>query len=269
MIQTPSPIKKTPMQGARPPKFNFWSSLGTTVSVAILVATLFTIWTPASLFSNRLSDSLSRALNSKKPVNRNLPEPTPRPSMHIGLVAGHFGDEGSGAVCPDGLKESDVNLNIATLVQQKLLEQGYTVDLLGEFDNKLKQYSGLALVSIHNDTCDYIDDTSSGFKVAPSLFSSSRPEKTDRLTSCLIDRYQASTNLQFINIVTDDMTKYHMFEEVNSNTPSVVMETGYLNLDREILTKQTALVAQGITDGILCYLKNQPIISTATPQATP
>ncbi len=269
MIQSPAPSKKPPIMSARPPKFNFWTSLGTTLSVAILVATLFTVWTPASLFSNRLAESLSKAVNSKPAPARNLPTAAPYTAPHIGLVAGHWGEEKPGFVCQDGTKESDVNLAITTLVRQKLVEQGFSVDLFKEFDPGLRQYRGLLLLSIHTDSCTYIDDTATGFKLASSLYSDGSDTKIQRLSTCIVNRYSAATKLSFINITTDDMTKFHGFEEVNIDTPTLIMEPGYLNLDRELLTKSPDLVAQGITDGLLCYLKNQPLLPTQTPATLP
>ena len=59
--------------------------------------------------------------------------------------------------------------------------------------------------------------------------------------------------------VTDDMTQYHTFREINTNTTAAIIETGFLNLDRRILTEQPDLVAQGITNGVLCYIKNEPV----------
>jgi N-acetylmuramoyl-L-alanine amidase len=267
MNQTPPLHRKPPIQGARLPKFSFWSSLGTVVSIAIVVATLFTIWTPASLFNNRLSESLSKAIaNSQKSTQMVRPTPTNRPIPHIGLVAGHWDDQkNNGFVCPDGLKESDVNLNIATMVQQRMVAEGFTVDLMKEKDTKLMQYSGLLVLSIHNDTCNYIDNSATGFKVATSYYTETDSTKANRLVDCITDRYQKDTGLRFINTITDDMSKYHTFDEVNTNTPTVIMETGYLNLDRDLLTKQTDKVVQGITDGLLCYLRNQPTTSTETP----
>ncbi len=260
------PIRKPLIQGAREPKFNFWQSLGTVLSVAIIVATLFTIWTPSSLFSNRLTKSMSQALINQKNPLKNRFAPTVPPSPHIGIVAGHWGKD-NGFTCADGLTEGDVNLTIATIVRQKLMEQDFTVDLLKEFDPKLQQYSGLVLVSIHNDTCDYIDNSSTGFKIAPTLFARSQPEQATRLTDCISDRYPKVTGLRLVNSITDHMSTYHSFDEISSNTPSVVIETGFLNLDREILTKNPEKPAQGIVDGILCYIKNQPIslVPTSTP----
>lgn len=252
------PIRKPLVQSARQPKFNFWQSLGTVLSVAVLVATLFTIWTPSSLFSNRLTKSMSQALENRNNPRGGWATPTSPPNLHIGIVAGHWGRD-DGYTCPDGLTEGDVNLTIATIVRQKLMEQGYTVDLLKEFDPKLQQYSGLALISIHNDTCDYIDNNATGFKIAPTLFARSQPEQASRLVSCISDRYPKSTGLRLYNNVTDHMTTFHSFEEISSVTPSVVIEAGFLNLDREILSKTPEKPAQGIADGILCYLRNESV----------
>lgn len=264
--QPPIPIRKPLIQGAREPKFNFWQSLGTVLSVAILVATLFTIWTPSSLFSNRLTDSMSQALNNRNNPRMGWVTPTSPPTPHIAIVAGHWGKD-NGFTCSDGLSEGDVNLTIATIVRQKLLEQGFSVDLLKEFDPKLQQYSGLVLVSIHNDSCDYIDNDATGFKVAPTLFARSQPDQAARLTACLADRYQKVTGLRLVNDVTDDMSTFHAFDEINAGTPSVVIETGFLNLDREFLTKTPEKPAQGIVDGILCYIRNQDtgLGETTTP----
>lgn len=269
MNQQPPLQQRNASPGPKQTKFNFWSSLGTVLSVAILVATLFTIWTPASLFDNRLSESLSKAINSnQKSTAYARPTITPRPLQHIGIVSGHW-EDGKGFECKDGTTEADVNLNIATMVQQRLVNEGFTVDLMKEKDSRLMQYSGLLVLSIHSDTCEYIDDSATGFKVATSYYTPMDSPKANRLASCLIDRYGSDTGLPFINSVTDDMTQYHTFDEVNTNTPTVIMEAGYLNLDYDLLVKQPDTVARGITDGILCYLRNQSIHLTPAVETTP
>ncbi len=65
--------------------------------------------------------------------------------------------------------------------------------------------------------------------------------------------------MRLVNDITDDMSTYHSFEEINGATPSVIIETGFMNLDREFLTKTPEKPAQGIVDGIMCYIRNQPI----------
>jgi len=243
---------------------SFFRAFQTVISVAILVATLFTLWTPASLFTNSLAEKMNIAFEPKPAEQSTFPTPTARPAPRIGIVAGHWGND-SGSVCSDGLTEADVNLKIATLVKQNLTSEGYEVDLLEEFDHRLLGYQSLVLVSIHNDSCDYVNDEATGFKVSAAQ-SNAYPEKASRLTSCLIDRYGAITHLPFhYNSITPDMTEYHAFEEINTNTTAGIIETGFLNLDRRILTEQTDLIAQGVTAGILCYVRNESITVTPTP----
>lgn len=236
-----------------PPVF---SAMWTILSVALVVATLFTLWTPANLFSNQMLDRMFQAIQSETTLTYPTPTVVPRP--RIGIVAGHWGND-SGSVCPDGLTEMQVNLEIANRVQQQLREEGFEVDLLQEFDDRLEGYQALALVSIHNDSCDYINDEATGYKVAAAA-SSAFPEKAQRLSGCLIDRYGKTTNLQFhANSTTNDMVYYHTFREVHADTTAAIIETGFLNLDRRILTEQPDLIARGITNGILCYVRNEPI----------
>ena len=248
--------------------FSVWKSLQSVFSVALLVATLFTLWTPANLFSNDMLEKMFQSIQPAAP-GEVYPTPTASPRPLIGLVAGHWGND-SGSVCQDGLTEESVNLKIATLVKEILTKEGYDVDLLKEFDPRLIEYHALALVSIHNNSCEYINDQATGFKVAAAV-SSPHPEKAARLTACLSNRYAAITGLPFhYNTVTDDMTQYHAFNEIHSDTTAAIIEAGFLNLDREILTQQTDRVAQGIASGILCFVRNEdvpgPNIMTPSPQ---
>jgi N-acetylmuramoyl-L-alanine amidase len=183
----------------------------------------------------------------------------------IGVVAGHKGNNGDpGAVCADGLTEASVNLDIATRVKAGLEDRQFQVDLLDEFDPRLEGYEALAVVSIHNDSCAYINPEATGFKVAGALNGGAR-DKSERLAACLIDRYPRQTGLQYhAHSVTPDMTNYHSFYEVKPTTPVAIIETGFLNLDREILTQQPYRVAQGVIDGILCYALNQPVAPAPT-----
>ena len=251
--QQPTP-RKTP---------GVFGTLWSIVTVAIVMATLFTLWTPANLFSNQLLDTMFKAWQANPTLT--YPTPTSLPRPRIGIVAGHWGND-PGSVCSDGLSEMEVNLEIATLVQQKLRSEGFEVDLLQEFDPKLYEYQALALVSIHNDSCEFINDEATGFKVAAAA-SSAYPEKAERLSACMIDRYSKITGLKNRpNTITNDMTQYHTFSEINSNTTAAIIETGFLNLDRRILTEQPELIADGVTQGILCYIRNEPVISS---QPTP
>ena len=167
------------------------------------------------------------------------------------------------------LKEADVNFEIATLVQKSLEAQGYQVDLLNEFDTRLNGYRAVALVSIHNDSCEYVNDEATGFKVASSL-ETRDVNRAQRLNACLVDRYERITGMIFhANSITGDMREYHAFSEIDPNTITAIIETGFLNLDREILTEDTPLVAEGVTQGILCFMNNESVLPTAIPTFFP
>jgi N-acetylmuramoyl-L-alanine amidase len=236
--------------------------------VAVVIATLFTAWTEPGLLPGGLSEKLSSALALQKETPQAAwPTTTARASPRIGIVAGHSGND-SGAVCSDalgGYREVDINLNVASLVREGLVKQGFDVDLLAEFDPRLDNYRALALVSIHADSCEYINDQATGFKLAAAM-STKYPEQTTRLTTCLKNRYASITGLQFHSgSVTSDMTDYHAFNEISPDTPAVIIETGFMNLDREILTQHPDVIANGIVSGILCFVRNEDVSATQVP----
>jgi N-acetylmuramoyl-L-alanine amidase len=173
-------------------------------------------------------------------------------ALRVGLVAGHAGYD-PGAVCPDGWTEADVNKMIAEEVQGLLLDKGYQVDLLQEFDERLPGYRASALVSIHADSCEVPD--ASGFKVA-RVTHSAIPEAEDRLVDCLYTEYEAATRLpRHPGSITDDMTSYHAFREIDDQTPGAIIETGFLLGDRSVLIRRPKLAAKGIAAGIVCFLE--------------
>lgn len=179
--------------------------------------------------------------------------PTQTGSVSVGIVAGHQGND-TGAVCPDGLTEVSVNLEIAERVKANLQAAGYDAVLLNEFDERLNGFRAAALVSIHNDTCVYLNDQASGYKV----HAASDSQMSTRLATCLSTRYSQATGLEFnIGSITADMTSYHTFFEIDPGTPTVVIEAGFLNLDRTLLVEDPGRVADGITDGITCFLRNE------------
>jgi N-acetylmuramoyl-L-alanine amidase len=242
----------------------------TTLSLAVLLATAFVAWTPQSFSTTSFSDRLALLLTPQAPLNPELPA---QPALRIGVVAGHSGND-SGAVCTDAagdvtLTEADVNLSIATLVQKKLVDRGFQVDLLNEFDTRLNGYRAVAIVSIHNDSCDYINDQATGFKVAAAL-NTRDTNRANRLLACLVDRYHAATGLRFHpGSITPDMTGYHAFSEIDPNTVAAIIETGFLNLDQDILTHHTDQVADGVVNGIMCFVNNENVEPTPTPVDAP
>jgi N-acetylmuramoyl-L-alanine amidase len=227
------------------------------LTAGVIVATLFTTWTPLGLIPFGLTEQLAALFNAAEETNPLVfPTATPRPRPRLGIVAGHYQSD-SGAQCPDGLTEADLNLEIATQVRDRLVAEGFDVDLLSEFDDRLAGYRALALVSIHADTCDFISNDATGYKVAPTL-GTIYPEKANRLVACLRTRYETATGLPFhAGSITRDMTNYHAFDEIHNETTAVIIETGFMNLDRQMLTQGQERIAEGIAAGILCFIYNE------------
>lgn len=200
-------------------------------------------------------------------VQTRAPTFSPTPSVpRIGIVPGHWWlDENGqqsldvGAVCDEGtasqLTELEVNLEVAQRVVFELQRIGYEADLLQEWDERLYGYQADVLLSIHADACLYPE--ASGFKVA-RVADSRVPEIEDRLVVCIVEEYGARTGLKFHeDSITHDMTRYHTFYEIDPNTPGAIIEVGFMLADRPLLTQRPDLVAQGIIDGILCFLEGE------------
>lgn len=226
---------------------------------------------PASA-SPQLTTDVARSTPTAAVPVAPLPSPTfiPEPQIpRIGIVAGHWwlGEDGQqsldvGAVCDEGtsyqLTELEINLEVAQRVVFELRQDGYQVDLLQEWDERLTGYQADVLVSIHADACLYPE--LSGFKVA-RVADSHVPEIEDRLVACLVKHYSARTELTFHqDSITHDMTQYHTFYEIDPNTPGAIIEVGFMLADRPLLTQRPDLVAQGIIDGVLCFLRGEGII---------
>jgi len=276
-IQNEQPVNEPPEHGEEPKKepprvrprkmkntagrsFTLWRGMQTTLAAAFVVATLFTLWTPGSLVESSLEARMAQALQSASGDYSILAEATaesvenPLPG-NIGIVAGHYGYD-SGAVCSNGTTEAESNLEIATLVQKKLTDMGYTVDLLEEFDDRLEGYRASVLISIHLDSCNYINDLATGYKVASAL-SDQNLAASQKLTTCLSEQYGEITGLAYhAGSVTDDMTYYHAFNEIDPQTPAGIIEAAFMNMDYQLITENPELIADGIVAGILCFLND-------------
>lgn len=225
------------------------------VLIAAMFSTIFVSITP-DLFSLDMNAPFSRILSGNS-NEAQVDSPAAGPTIVIGIVSGHLGND-PGAVCENGTTEADVNLRIATLVQQRLNALGYQTDLLEEMDPRLAGYKAALLVSIHNDSCAYVNDEATGYKVTRALGSTDE-NLASRLERCMIARYGSETGLNWHDSITNDMTYYHAFDEIDPSTPSVIIETGFLNMDYDLLVNNTEIVANGVTNGITCFINNESI----------
>lgn len=245
-------------QGGRNSYTFFYTAMLAMVIVALLVGIkLFTpekrvikIAQPVSSLPIPTVSAVANLSNGQS--DSSLPRDPLKPL--VGIVSGHKGYD-PGAVCPDGLTEAQVNYTAALEVVDLLERRGVQTDLLDEFDDRLADYQADALVSIHADSC--MVPSATGFKVA-RVTDSAIPEAEDRLVACLNQEYATYTGLpQHPGSITDNMTNYHAFREIDSHTPGAIIEIGFLLDDRYILEHKPKLVARGIAAGILCFLEQE------------
>jgi N-acetylmuramoyl-L-alanine amidase len=236
------------------PEYTVMNGVQTVVSIALVMATLLTLWSPRKVFN---TPSLAALVEAEATQAAAKSETTDTQKEHIGILAGHYEDNNPGEVCSDGVIESDVNHDIATRVQGKLEKLGYTVDMFPEYDLKLLNYEGAAFVAIYSGSC--VDDPlpASGFKIGGS-YSAKNPDQIDQLATCISKEYQTATGLPFTyEVINAESASYHIFRDVSGNTPAVRLEMGSLKTDRKILVDQADKTADGIVAGIICYLKGQ------------
>jgi N-acetylmuramoyl-L-alanine amidase len=200
----------------------------------------------AATTQGTLSAPIYKSVPEQPVIQRLAQSPGP---LRIGLIAGHKGND-SGAVCPDGLTEAQVVENIANQVAAQLQSERIPVDILEEFDARLPRYSATALISIHADSCVYYHDQLTGFKIASSSYTDS-----SALEVCMEQEYGRVTQLSYHpHTITEHMTDYHAFREIPPGVPAIIIEVGFMNLDRDLLANHSDLLAAGVTSGIHCYL---------------
>lgn len=224
--------------------FNTGRVLQTVILVAIVLATLFTLWNPYKLFSQQEVTQTNLQKNA---------DGTSTEYSTIGILVGHWKVD-SGHVCENGIVEADVTEAIANQVSIKLNALGYPVKLLAETDMDLINYRGPALVALYTGSCEDTPENKSGFMIGTTL-STSDLNSSNALAVCMGEIYQASTKLDFTyQIIASDQPAFTLFEMVNPDTPMIYLEMGSLYHDQSVLIENSEKVANGIVNGIQCYL---------------
>jgi N-acetylmuramoyl-L-alanine amidase len=241
---------------------------------ALLTSTIFNFFMRPEFINQEVASGLQVAQSTNiATTSQPTALPTPNWLRRIGIVSGHRGPQNDpGAVCPPemgSLTEAEVNFAVATIVVRNLRALGYSVDLLDEFDTRLDNYQAAALVSIHANTCQDFGELVSGYLVAKAA---ARPEGglDTLLAECVAQSYEQASGLRRHPGVTRDMTDYHSFREIHALTPAAIIELGFLRGDFTLLNTEHERMAQGITDGILCFLQpTQAAPSSSVVTATP
>jgi N-acetylmuramoyl-L-alanine amidase len=212
---------------------------------------------PSSTMEATTATVLARSTRPRPTATprKGTPPPTVKPKhKRVGILAGHSGPENDpGAICEDGTHEADINLAVAQKVEAILLDRGYEVDLLEEFDERLTDYQANAFLAIHTDSCEFPE--ANGFKVA-HVTGSAIPEIEDKLVECLYQEYGTISGLPRHDFsITPDMHEYHAFMQIAPQTPGAIIELGFLAANHDILTKQQDKLAAGVANGLLCFLE--------------
>ncbi len=224
------------------------------ITIVVIIAVVLIQW---RLMQNR---RISTPGETSTGTGQFLSTPAPRKPLSdraIGLVVGHwYRDEvlDVGAVCERNgellLTELEINEGVAALLVPMLEEKGAKVWKLQEIDPSLRGFTADLVLSIHADSCV----ANTGFKAAHFARSGAR-DREQVLIKCLQTEYATSTNLVWDAFtITPNMTHYHVHEKVHLDTPSVILEMGFIGGDQRILTAGQDRVAEGILNSIMCML---------------
>ena len=236
-------IKSTTEKEEPAAQFNTGRVLQTIILVAAVLATLFTLWNPYKLFSQEVTQTGLQVNTDGKPNEYST----------IGILVGHWKVD-SGHVCENDIVEANITEAIANQVSMKLNALGYPVKLLAETDMDLINYRGPALVALYTGSCEDTPENKSGFTIGTTLATSDL-NSSNALAVCMGEIYQASTKLDFTyQIISPDQPAYTFFEMVNPDTPMIYLEMGSLFYDQSVLVQNSENVANGIVNGIQCYL---------------
>lgn len=235
--------------------FTIYRGIQSVVAIAILIATLLTLWNPRKVFITPNIYDLFQSEATLDANNNNLMADDSR--IRIGILAGHWQNH-TGEVCADGVIEADINYAIANRVKLELEERNFHVNLFPEFDLDLLNYEADVLVAVYSGSCLQSPPPPSGFKIGTSL-TAENPEEVNNLAVCLAENYQKYTQLSFTyEIINPDHTSYHIFRDIHPDTPAVLIEIGKLSTDRDLIANRSSSITEGITAGIICFVENTP-----------
>ena len=200
----------------------------------------------------------------------------PKPAMpsgprRIGIQVGHLDTDkvpaelGSRIVFQTGttwagVREVDVNLDIAERVKAQLVSRGYVVDIIPT--TVPPGYLADVFLALHMDG----DETQqkSGFKIAHG---SRRGPYEDRLVSLLREEYAKQTGLEWdATGISRNMTNYYPFNwgryqhAAAPHTPAAILEMGFLSNrnDRSLMLEHADGVALAIVNGLQRFLDEVP-----------
>jgi len=233
--------------------FTIYRSFQSVVTIAILIATLLTLWNPRKVFKTPNIYDLFQSEAVLETYDTNPIADDSR--FRIGILSGHWQNH-TGEVCADGVIESDINYAISNRVKLDLEGRDFQVNLFPEFDLDLLNYEADVLVAVYSGSCLQSPLPPSGFLIGTSL-TAKNPDEVNDLAVCLAENYQNYTQLPFTyEIINPDHASYHIFRDIHPDTPAVLIKIGKLSTDRDLIANRSSSIVEGITAGITCFFEN-------------
>lgn len=270
-------------QSSKPPRepSQLWLGFRTIaiiLSAALISAFIFNYWTPDSFLSESFVANLQEVSSTQGPPTA-IPSPLPTFArvQTVGIIIGHSGPPlnpqftvDPGAICDENndgvpeLTELDINTTVGMRVADLLVAAGYEVELLNEWDARIENYRASTLLSIHTNTCENLGFGATGFNVKASE-RSPLIDRDNKLVDCLAANYANATGLPRHFGSPPDLVDYHAFRKVSIDTPTVIIELGFMFANRDVLTQRPDDMAQGIFRGLDCFLTPNSMSLPETP----
>lgn len=271
-----------PRQPAREAS-EWWLGFRTIVIVifaALVSSFIYNYWTPDSFLSDEFVENLQSVSSTQGPPTL-IPSPIPTFAnvKKVGVIIGHSGPSidpnfqiDPGAVCDDNndgtpeVTELAINTAVGQRVVSLLVEEGYAVEVLNEWDARLQSYRADVLVSIHSNTCfDFQAPGATGYNVEGNDTNPLIADRDAKLAECVATTYAAATGLPRHHGRPPDLIDYHAFHEVSIDTAMVIVELGFLRENRQTLVERPDDMARGIVEGIKCFLEPDSFVVPTTP----
>lgn len=223
--------------------------------------------TPAAIYNNELVIADPTGAPAALPMSAPTATPAARP-FHVGIQSGHYKNdelpdelwrlEGSTGTSGGGRTEVDLNYDVANRVARLLRAQGVIVDVLPA--TVPSGYQADAFIAIHADGAS--GSSPRGFKIS-TRWSSVVAVQDGMLVDAITDAYRTATGLPEDSNVTRNMRGYYAYSPRRPNwrtsnyAPGAIVEMGFMTnaADRAVMFNKTDVVAQGITNGIMNFLR--------------
>ncbi len=175
--------------------------------------------------------------------------------MKIYIDPGHGGND-PGAIGPTGLKEKDVNLNIAVNVGKILSRHGINAILTRQGDNRVELVDRVKMANDNNADCFisvHINSATNSAATGTETFAFPNSVLGTKLAGAV---QKALVNE--INLADRGVKHKDFFVLKNTKMPAVLIEVAFINNPKEekLLKDQNFLyqASMGISKGILAFL---------------